>query len=109
MASERPRWTVESASALLRRLLAEEPDQGIDRGLRERHLRPRAVLAQFELEKGGEAYKALGEDLVTLPRIPGEPQWYTLKPPSRMEGLRLLGNVDAMHAARRETVVTESG
>ena len=103
MASETPRWTVETASALLRTLLQEGSEQGIDRGLRERHLRPRSVLAQFELEKGGEAQKALREDLVMLAPHPGEPQWYTLKPPSRMEGLRLLGNVEAMRAARRET------
>ncbi len=97
MASE-TQWTVEGASAILQTLLAEEKEETVDSGQRLGFLKEFAVLVQFAPDAA--AAKWFRADLVTLPRIPDEPQWYTLKPASREEGLRILGSLSAMQAAR---------
>jgi tetratricopeptide (TPR) repeat protein len=49
--------------------------------------------------------EALRDDLVTLPRVPGEAQWFTLRPESRAEGLRQLGTLEQMYAERQRSIV----
>ena len=114
MDNESPHWTMESASAWLQNLLSNEPEDAVDKILREELLRKCAVLAQFAIDKlqsyrgpipESQVRSALRDDLVTLPRIPGEPQWFTLKPSSRAAGLLQLGTLERMYTERQLTLV----
>jgi len=113
MDSESTQWTVQSASTWLQTLLTQDQEEPVDGSLRGELSRLCSVLAQFRTDglRGHngpipetEARAALRNDLVTLPRIPGEPQWFTLKPESRAEGLRQLQTLEQMHAERQLNV-----
>ncbi len=105
MASEAPLWQVERASALLEKLLAEDPEPVSNPSLRQQILPRLAVQTKFTL--AGNEIDALSGDVAALPRIPGQPQWHTLKPEARQEGFRLLGSLSAMDGVRRGTAIPE--
>ena len=103
-------WTTESASAWLQEILSSEQEEAVDQRLRQELLRRHSVLAQFQLTPVASGDRVISEtvvqatlrdDLVTLPRVPGEAQWFTLRPDSRSEALRQLGTLERMYAERQ--------
>lgn len=118
MDNESKTWTVESASAWLQGLLVEEPEKPVDQSLRQSLLGVCSVLTQFRLDglrttrgllSSEEVSAALRDDLLALPRIPGEPQKHTLKPRSRAEGLSQLGTIGEMLAKRSLNKAEDQG
>jgi hypothetical protein len=114
MDSESIRWTAQSALEWMQTLLTEDQEEPVDQTRRQELLRICSVMAQFRTDrlqghKGAlseeDIRAALRNDLVTLPRIPQEEQWFTLKPESRVEGLRQLQTLEQMRAERQLNVV----
>lgn len=117
MVSDPVVWTTEAASEWLKNVLSTELEENSEQPLRRALLLRYSVLARFALtgfqvDDGSmmpetRVQAALDKDLVTLPRIPGEPQWFTLKPTSRAEGLRELSTLEEMYAERQRSIVDD--
>lgn len=115
MANNPTVWTTETASAWLKSVLSTEPEEIFDPSLRQELLRRHSVLARFplvgvsmangKLVPAATLQSALREDLVVLPKIAGEAQWFTLKPASRAEGLRQLGTLERMYTERQQSAL----